>query len=239
MTQKFVYQLQIIRIHSIPHFSIFFLLVGTLLYVTAEPTEDVLQAHTNITGFLIDTQGNRLESFQLKQGEDYYNTSYYGSVQMKHDAFKIMYVGYSKDGQTIQRVQPRVIRPQEFEVQLSAQNNSLSLIPNEAKTIMVVLRNYGWNSTFSILVYDEKSFVASYSPRIVTVNRNESVDIKINIFVPPNTNDATTSSVSVSASIQSTVDLANFFSFEVSVFSKVMFMCTEPGLLRKGRVLMY
>ena len=203
-----------------------FCLAGTLLHVSVEPTEDVLQANTNIRGYLIDAKGNRLESFELEQGEDYYNTSYYGSVQMKHDAFKIMYVGYSKDGQTIQRVQPRVIRPQEFEVEISLQNNSLSLIPNETTTIIVILQNHGSNSTFSILVSDDKSFVASYSPRIVTVKRNESVDIQIEIFVPPNTNDTTTTSISVSASIQSTstVDLANFLSFEVAVFSKVMFV---------------
>ena len=190
-----------------------------------EPAEDVLQANTNIKGYLIDTKGNRLETFELEQGQDYYNTSYYGSVQMKHDAFKIMYVGYSKDGQTIQRVQPRVIRPQEFEVEISLQNNSLSLIPNETTTITVLLKNHGSNSTFSILVSDDKSFVASYSPRIVTVKRSESVDIQIDFLAPPNTNDSTTTSVSVSASIQSTftVDLANFLSFEVSVFSKVMY----------------
>ena len=202
-----------------------------MLFVTVEPTEDVLQANTNITGYLIDTNGNRLESFELEQGQDYYNTSYYGSVQIKHDAFKIMYVGYSKDGQTIQRVQPRVIRPQEFEVEILLQNNSLSVIPNETTTITVVLKNHGSNSTFSILVSDDKSFVASYSPRIINVKRSESVNIQVDIFVPPNTNDSTTTSVSVSASIQttSTVDLANFLSFEVSVFSKVMLVYAKTG----------
>ena len=205
-----------------------FCLAGTLLYVTVEPTENVLQANTNITGYLIDTKGDRLESFELEQGEDYYNTSYYGSVQMKHEAFKIMCVGYSKDGQTIQRVQPRVIRPQEFEVEISLQNNNLSLVPSETTTIIVILKNHGSSSTFSISVSDDRSFVASYSPSIAHVNSNESVDIQIDIFVPPNTIDTTTTSISVSASIQSTstVNLANFLSFEVAVFSKVMF-CLE------------
>ena len=152
---------------------------------------------------------------------------------MKHDAFKIMYVGYSKDGQTIQRVQPRVIRPQEFEVEISLQNNSLSLIPNETTTITAVLKNHGSKRTFSILVSDDKSFVASYSPRIVTTRRSESVNIQIDFVVPPNTNDSTTTSVSVSASIETTftVDLANFLSFEASVFSKVLFLSHNSYLL--------
>ena len=193
------------------------------LYVTIEPTEDVLQANRNITGYLTDAAGNRLESFELQQGLEFYNNSYYGSVQMNHDAFKIMYVGYSKDGQTIQRVQPQVIRPQEFEVEIAVQNNSLSLTPNEITSIIVSLKNHGSKNTFSILVSDDKSFVASYSPKIVTVASNDLVDIQINFLAPPNTNDTTTTSVSVSATIQftSTADLANFLTFEVSVFSKV------------------
>ncbi len=191
--------------------------------MAVEPTEDVLQANRNITGYLTDTAGNRLESFELQQGLEFYNNSYYGSVQINHDAFKIMYVGYSKDGQTIQRVQPEVIRPQEFEVEIAVQNNSLSLIPNETTSFIVVLKNHGSNNTFSIVVSDDKSFVASYSPKIVTVANNDLVDIRINFLAPPNTNDSTTTSVSVSASVQSTstTDLANFLTFEVSVFSKV------------------
>ena len=191
--------------------------------MTVEPTEDVLQANRNITGYLTDTAGNRLESFELQQGLEFYNNSYYGSVQINHDAFKIMYVGYSKKGQTIQRVQPRVIRPQGFEVEIAVQNNSLSLTPNETTSFIVSLKNHGTNNTFSILVSDDKSFVTSYSPKIVTVASNNSVDIQINFLAPPNTNDSATTSVSVSATIQSasTADLANFLSFEVSVFSKV------------------
>ena len=196
---------------------------GMMLYVTVEPTEDVLQANRNITGYLTDVAGNRLDSFELQQGLGFYSNSYYGSVQINHDAFKIMYVGYSKDGQTIQRVQPRVIRPQEFEVEIPLQNNSLNLIPNETTSIIASLRNHGSNNTFSILVSDDKSFVASYSPKNVTVASNDSVDIQINFLAPPYTNDTTTTSVSVSATTQSasTADLANFLSFEVSVFSKV------------------
>ncbi|CAB3984654.1 Hypothetical predicted protein, partial [Paramuricea clavata] len=205
------------------------------LYVTVEPTEDVLQANKNLTGYLIDTAGYRLESFELQQGQEYYNNSYYGSVQMKHDAFKILYVGYSKNGQTIQRVQPRVIRPQEFEVELSVLNNSLSVTPNKMTSIIVVLINHGSNNTFSILVSDYKSFVVSYSPEIVTVGKNDSVNIEINFFAPSNTSDSTTTSVSVSASIQSasTADLTNFLLFEVSVFSKEFLFVNETEVTTK------
>jgi hypothetical protein len=170
-----------------------------------------------------------LESFELQQGQEFYSNSYFGLVEMNHDAFKIMYFGYSKNGETIQRLLSRVIRPQEFEVEISVQNNSLSLTPNETTSIIVLLKNHGSRNTFSILVSDDKSFVASFSPKIVTVGSNDSVDIHINFFAPANTNDSTTTSVSVSASIQSawsasTVDLANFLSFEVSVFSKVLLL---------------
>lgn len=197
--------------------------------MTVEPTEDALQANRNITGYLIDTAGNRLESFELQQGQEFYSNSYFGLVEMNHDAFKIMYFGYSKNGETIQRLLSRVIRPQEFEVEISVQNNSLSLTPNETTSIIVLLKNHGSRNTFSILVSDDKSFVASFSPKIVTVGSNDSVDIHIDFFAPANTNDSTTTSVSVSASIQSawsasTVDLANFLSFEVSVFSKVLLL---------------
>ena len=196
---------------------------GMTVYVTIEPTEDILQSNRNLTGYLIDAAGNRLESFQLEQGLDFYNNSYYGSIQLNYDAFKIMYVGYSKDGQTIQRLNPPVFRPQEFEVEVAVQNSSFSLTPNETTTIIVVLRNYGSNNTFAIQVSDDKSFVASHFPTTATVATNDTVDIQINFLPPANTNDSTTTSVSVSASIQSasTVDLANFISFEASVFSKV------------------
>ncbi|CAB3981591.1 Hypothetical predicted protein [Paramuricea clavata] len=193
------------------------------LYVTVEPTEDILQDNKNLTGYLIDTAGNRLESFELQQGREFYNNSYYGLVQVKYDAFQIMYVGYSGDGQTIQRVQPRVIRPQQFELEASVQNNSLTLIPNETTSIIVVLKNYGSeNNSFSIMVSDDKSFVASYSPKNVSVGNNDSVEIEIDLLAPSNTTDGTTTSVSVSASLQSAsaLDFANFLSFEVSVFSK-------------------
>ncbi|CAB4034662.1 Hypothetical predicted protein, partial [Paramuricea clavata] len=195
---------------------------GTSLYVTVEPTEDALQANRNITGYLIDTTGDRLESFELQQGQEFYSSSYFGLVKLNHNAFKIMYFGYNKNGETIQRLLSRVIRPQEFEVEISVQNSSLSLTPNETTSIIVLLKNHGSRNTFSILASDDKSFVASFSPKIVTVGSNDSVDIHIDFFAPANTNDSTTTSVSVSASIQSafTVDLANFLSFEVSVFSK-------------------
>ena len=194
------------------------------MYLTVRPTESILQANKNITGYLIDAAGNRLERFDLQQGEDFYNNTYYGSFVVKYNVFKIMYIGYSKNGEIVQRVQPRVIRAQEFEVQISVQNSSLTLTPNETSTITVVLRNYGSDNNFLIVVSDDRSFVTSYSPQNVFVKKNDSVEIKIYFFAPSNTNDSTTTSVSVSASIQtaSAVDLANFVSFQVSVFSKVM-----------------
>ncbi|XP_028397043.1 von Willebrand factor A domain-containing protein 7-like [Dendronephthya gigantea] len=195
---------------------------GLSLYVTVEPTENVLTEDRSFTGYLIDTRGDYLERFELQKGEEFFEESYYGSFQAKHDAFRIMYIGYGKNGETIQRVQPPVIRPQEFEVEISVQNRSLSLTPNETTSIIVVLKNYGPNNTFSIQVSDDKSFVVSYSPKIVAVRGNDSVNIHIDFLAPSNTNDSTTTSVSVSASIQYGLraDLANFISFEVSVFSK-------------------
>ena len=94
-----------------------------MLHLTVEPTVNILQANQNITGYLIDLVGNRLGSFELQQGQEFYNHSYFGSFEMNFDDFRIMYLGYSKKGEPIQRVHPQVIRPQEFEVEISLKNS--------------------------------------------------------------------------------------------------------------------
>ena len=111
----------------------------------------------------------------------------------------------------------------------------MTLTPNETMSLLVLLRNYGPTSNFSIVVSDDKSFVASYSPRNIRVEKNDSVDIQINFFAHGNTTDSTTSSVSVSASLRSTstVDLANFISFEASVFSKVYTYLLFISIIKK------
>lgn len=193
--------------------------------MTVEPTEDELKANRNITGYIIDTAGNHLERFTLDEGQKFYENSYFGSFQVKYDAFKLMFVAYSKDGQRIERVLPRVIKPQVFEVQISVENSSLIFTPGERASITVALRNYGKRSNFAVVVYDDKSFIESYSPHNVIVPSNDTVNIKIIFLAPLSTNDSNTTSVSVSAFIESeeAADLANFLTFEASVFSKVLY----------------
>ncbi|XP_028397124.1 uncharacterized protein LOC114520962 [Dendronephthya gigantea] len=208
------------------------------LYITVEPTESVLMVNRNLTGYIINMTGDRLERFELQKGLEFYNNSYYGSIQATHDAFRIMYIGYGKNGETIQRVQPPVIRPQEFEVEISVQNSNLRLTPNDTAKMIVILKNHGPGNTFTILVSDDKSFVSSYSPKNVTVKSKDSVGIQINFRASLNTSDSTTTSVSVSASIQSTfaADLANFISFEVSVFSKEFRFVNETVATSKRNI---
>ena len=172
-----------------------------------------------------NTEGNNLERFELEQGQDFYTNSYYGSVKMNHTAFKIMFIAHSKNGEMIQRLLPRVIKPQQFELKLSAENNNLTLTPNEEASVNVILKNSGENQAFTVVVTDDKKFVTSFSPSSATIAADGTLNIKINFYVPADTSDTTTTSVSVSASIDSasTIDMVNFLSFELSVFSKVMY----------------
>ena len=197
--------------------------------MTAVPSQpDELHPEKNLTGYLIDLGGDRLQSFSLQRGRELYSNSFYGSVMWNYDAFKIMYEGYSKNNEVIQRLRPGVIKPQSFDIKVKfySENSSLVLSPNETKAFNVTLKNFGPRKHFKIMVSDDKAFVRSYWPKNITLNSHESIDIKIYFFAPDNTTDSTTSSVSVSASVQSLsgsdYDVANFLSFDVSVFSKVL-----------------
>ena len=206
-----------------------FFISGRKLFVAVTPSQQgVLLPGRNLTAYVIDTAGNELDSFDLEHGQLFYNNSYYGSVILKFDVFKLMYVGYCKNGEIIQRILSRLIKPQTFEIKikLSAENSSLVISPNETTSFNVTLHNYGSRERFSIVVSDEKSFVASYGPKDITLSSNNSADIQINLLAPFNTSNATTSSVSISASVRSSSgsadDMANFLSLGVSVFSKVV-----------------
>ena len=210
---------------SIP-INFLFILIGKQLFVHVAPTEiNLLQVHKNITVYLVNTSGDLLESFHLVQGQRLYNLSYYGLLITPSYAFRLMFIGYSKNGEVIQRVLPHLMTPQEFEInQQILKENSLVIFPGEKSSINVSLDNYGSIQTFNILVYDDKSFVASYEPKVIDLSGNDSVQIQINLLAAANTSNGVTSSITVSATVPgsgSSNDIVNFFVLRVAVFSKV------------------
>lgn len=160
----------------------------------------------------------------LKPGKDLYSKLYFGKFVPDVRAFRLKLVGRSKTNETVERIVPSLIQPQTFELNLP-EKGSFVIAPSALSVINVTLYNYGKTQNFEVLVSDDKSFVADYTPRVATVWSNTSIVIQVSLLAKAATPDGTSSSVSVSAKIRSKSgpkeDLVNFIVFHVAVYSKV------------------
>lgn len=180
-----------------------------------------MKTATNLT--LVGIDGTNLETFNITQGQGYYQDSYFVTFTPTAEKFRLKVTGKDKSGARFQRIKPTLFTLGDVKLSLNIDNanNSNTIFPGEILEVRVDVKTLGDPQTLYFTASDDLDFFKSVLPTRDTLGKNGTVVLRVRLVAPSNTSYGLTSTVTVFASQNSnSTQVVNFMVFYVTVASK-------------------
>ena len=199
-----------------------YLIAGQILLLTLDFVGQDIDAVSNLT--LVGVNGTDLETFNITQGEGFYQDSYYVTFIPSPDRFRLKVTGFDTSGARFQRVKPTLFTLGDVKLSqnVDSRNNSNAIFPGETLELEIIVKNSGDTQTLYFTASDDLSFFNSINPGQSTLGKNDMLTLRVTLAAPSDATYGVTSTVTVFASQNSDFSqVVNFMVLFVAVASKV------------------
>lgn len=193
-----------------------------MLLLTLDFVGQDIDAVSNLT--LVDVDGTDLETFNITQGEGFYQDSYYVTFIPSPDRFRLKVTGFDTTGARFQRVKPTLFTLGDVKLSqnVDSRNNSNAIFPGETFELEIIVKNSGDTQTLYFTASDDLSFFNSINPGQSTLGKNDTLTLRVTLAAPSDATYGVTSTVTVFACQNSDFSqVVNFMVLFVTVASKV------------------
>lgn len=193
-----------------------------MLLLTLDFVGQGIDTVSNLT--LVGVNGTDLETFNITQGEGFYQDSYYVAFIPSPDRFRLKVTGFDTSGARFQRVKPTLFSLGDVKLSQNVDNsnNSNVLFPGETLELEISAENSGDTQTLFFKATDDLNYINSINPSQGTLGKNGTLTLRVTLLAPSHATYGVTSTVTVFASQNSDfTQLVNFMVLFVTVASKV------------------
>ncbi|KAJ7382676.1 hypothetical protein OS493_033734 [Desmophyllum pertusum] len=193
---------------------------GTTRRVVGNPLREI-DAVSNLT--LVGVDGTDLETFNITQGEGFYQNSYYVAFIPSSDTFRLKVTGLDKSGALFQRVKPTLFTLGDVKLSQNVDNSSSSnaIVPGESLELEINVKNTGDPQTLYFTASDDLKYFNSTNPSQGILGKNDTLILRVSLLAPGHAAYGVTSTVTVVVSQNSDfTQLVNFMVLFVTVASK-------------------
>ena len=195
---------------------------GQMLLLTLDFVGQDIDAVGNLT--LVGVDGTDLETFNITQGEGFYQDSYYVTFIPSPDRFRLKVTGFDTSGARFQRVKPTLFTLGDVKLSqnVDSLNNSNAIFPGETLDLEINVENSGDTQTLHFKASDDLNYFSSITPDQSTLGKNDTLTLRVSLIAPSDATYGVTSTVTVFASQTSDfTQVVNFMVLFVTVASKV------------------
>jgi len=181
-----------------------------------------IDAVSNLT--LVGVDGTDLQTFNITQGEGFYQDSYYVTFIPSPERFRLKVTGFDTSGARFQRVKPTLFTLGNVKLSqnVDSRNNSNAIFPGETLELEINVENSGDTQTLYFTASDDLSYFNSISSNQSTLGKNDTLTLRVTLVAPSNATYGVTSTVTVFAAQNSDFSqVVNFMVLFVTVASKV------------------
>ena len=199
-----------------------YLIAGQMLLLTLDFVGQDIDAVSNLT--LVDVDGTDLETFNITQGEGFYQDSYYVTFIPSPDRFRLKVSGFDTSGARFQRVKPTLFTLGDVKLSqnVDSRNNSNAIFPGETLELKINVENSGDTQTLYFKASDDLSYFNKTNPGQSTLGKNDTLILRVTLVAPSDATYGVTSTVTVFACQNSDFSqVVNFMVLFVTVASKV------------------
>ena len=199
-----------------------YLIAGQMLLLTLNFVGQNIDAVSNLT--LVGVNGTDLETFNITQGEGFYQDSYYVTFIPSPDRFRLKVTGFDTSGARFQRVKPTLFTLGDVKLSQNVgnRNNSNAIFPGETLELEINVENSGDTQTLYFTASDDLSYFNSINPNQGTLGENDTLTLRVTLLAPSDATYGATSTVTVFAAQNSDFSqVVNFMVLFVTVASKV------------------
>ena len=199
-----------------------YLIAGQMLLLTLNFVGQNIDAVSNLT--LVGVDGTDLQTFNITQGEGFYQDSYYVTFIPSPDRFRLKVTGFDTSGARFQRVKPTLFTLGNVKLSqnVDSRNNSNAIFPGETLELEINVENSGDTQTLYFTASDDLSYFNSISSNQSTLGKNDTLTLRVTLVAPSNATYGVTSTVTVFAAQNSDFSqVVNFMVLFVTVASKV------------------
>ena len=195
-----------------------------MLLLTLDFVGQDIDAVSNLT--LVGVNGTDLETFNITQGEGFYQDSYYVAFIPSPDRFRLKVTGFDTSGARFQRVKPTLFTLGDVKLSQNVdnRNNSNAIFPGETLELEIKVENSGDRQTLYFKASDDLNYCRSINSDRSTLGKNDTITLRVTLFAPSHATYGVTSTVTVFASQNSDhTQVVNFMVLFVTVASKVSY----------------
>lgn len=199
-----------------------YLIAGQMLLLTLNFVGQNIDAVSNLT--LVGVDGTDLETFNVTQGEGFYQDSYYVTFIPSPDRFRLKVTGFDTSGARFQRVKPTLFTLGDVKLSqnVDSLNNSNAIFPGETLELEINVENSGDTQTLYFTASDDLSYFNSINVRQSTLGKNDTLTLRVTLVAPSDATYGATSTVTIFAAQNSDFSqVVNFMVLFVTVASKV------------------
>ena len=193
-----------------------------MLLLTLDFVGQDIDAVSDLT--LVGVDGADLETFNITQGEGFYQDSYYVTFIPSPDRFRLKVTGFDTSGARFQRVKPTLFTLGDVKLSqnVDSHNNSNAIFPGETLELKINVENSGDMQTLYFTASDDLSYFNSINPGKSTLGKNDTLTVRVTVAAPSDATYGVTSTVTVFATQNSDfTQVVNFMVLFVTVASKV------------------
>lgn len=193
-----------------------------MLLLTLNFVGQNIDAVSNLT--LVGVDGTDLQTFNITQGEGFYQDSYYVTFIPSPDRFRLKVTGFDTSGARFQRVKPTLFTLGNVKLSqnVDSRNNSNAIFPGETLELEINVENSGDTQTLYFTASDDLNYFNSISSNKSTLGKNDTLTLWVTLVAPSNATYGATSTVTVFAAQNSDFSqVVNFMVLFVTVASKV------------------
>lgn len=197
-------------------------ITGQTLLLTLNFVGQEIDEVTNLT--LVGIDGTSLETFNITQGEGFYQDFYYVKFIPSADKFRIKVTGFDTTGAKFQRVKPTLFTLGDVKLSqnVHSSNSSNAIFPGESSELEISVVNTGDFQQLYFNASDDLNFFRSINPSQRSLGKNDSLLLRVFLAAPSDAKYGVTSTVTVFVSQDSGfTQLVNFMVLFVTVASKV------------------
>ena len=173
---------------------------------------------------LVDINGTDLETFNITQGQGFYKNNYFVTFVPYTEKFRLKVTGIDKAEARFQRIKPTLFTLGDIKLSQNVDNiNGLnSIFPGETLEVQIDVQNSGDTQTLYFRASDDLQYVTNISSSQGTLEKNNTLALRLALAAPNNARYGVTSTITVFASQNSDfTQVVNFMVFFVTVASKV------------------
>ena len=157
-----------------------------MLLLTLDFVGQDIDAVSNLTPVGVD--GTDLETFNITQGEGFYQDSYYVAFVPSPDRFRLKVTGFDTGGARFQRVKPTLFTLGDVKLSqnVDSRNNSNAIFTGETLQLEINVENSGDTHTLYFSASDDLGYFYSINPGQSTLGKNDTLTLQVTLLAPSN-----------------------------------------------------